>query len=243
LAQAVTTVWRTDLGTTLLNGFNSTTAHSAYFHYLCLLQFATKPNHAKFLSRMAPPTGHDASKEAPKVPVVVGPSGGPSISSPPRISGTINYEIPSGFPQDSQDRVRLAEINAKHEFNKTAPNVQGEWKAWKMRIDCAFQLTRAFMDEIIRLGWGATRTLDCARNFILSAWEWAGLVALSKSRAWSEIEASDEWQELEKLLLKSNKQRSDELPETNTNFVDEKHRDCMILFDRVLKKQTLDSSC
>src|SRR6266403_3065657 len=33
LPQAVTTVWRTELGTTLLNGFNSTTDGSAYFRY------------------------------------------------------------------------------------------------------------------------------------------------------------------------------------------------------------------
>ena len=40
LPQAVTTVWRTELGTTLLNGFNSTTDLSAYFRYLCLHQSA-----------------------------------------------------------------------------------------------------------------------------------------------------------------------------------------------------------
>lgn len=42
LAQAVTTVWRTELGTTLLDGFNSTTDGSAYFHYLCSYQFAMR---------------------------------------------------------------------------------------------------------------------------------------------------------------------------------------------------------
>src|SRR5215813_716101 len=41
LPQAVTNVWRTELGTKLLNGLNSTTDISAYFRYLCLLQFAT----------------------------------------------------------------------------------------------------------------------------------------------------------------------------------------------------------
>src|SRR6266496_4475612 len=41
LTQAVTTVWRTELGTTLLNGFNSTTDRSAYFHYLCSYEPAT----------------------------------------------------------------------------------------------------------------------------------------------------------------------------------------------------------
>src|SRR5215831_13104289 len=41
LPQAVTTVWRTELGTTLLNGFNSTTEESAYFRYLCSPQSAT----------------------------------------------------------------------------------------------------------------------------------------------------------------------------------------------------------
>jgi hypothetical protein len=37
LLQTVTTVWRTELGTTLLNGFNSTTDESAYFRYLCFI--------------------------------------------------------------------------------------------------------------------------------------------------------------------------------------------------------------
>ena len=41
LSQAVTTVWRTELGTTLRNGFNSTTEKSAYFRYLCLPQCAS----------------------------------------------------------------------------------------------------------------------------------------------------------------------------------------------------------
>ena len=40
LLQAVTTVWRTELGTTLSDGFNSTTDGSAYFHYLCFTQSA-----------------------------------------------------------------------------------------------------------------------------------------------------------------------------------------------------------
>src|ERR1039457_1517684 len=54
LPQSVTTVWRTELGTTLLNGFNSTTDKSAYFHYLCLYQSATNARDgAEFLSRMA----------------------------------------------------------------------------------------------------------------------------------------------------------------------------------------------
>src|ERR1044072_8104493 len=65
LPQAVTTVWRTKLGTTLLNGFNCTTAESAYFHHLCLLQVCNEPpTHTKFLFRMAPPTGHFAYKRA-----------------------------------------------------------------------------------------------------------------------------------------------------------------------------------
>jgi len=40
LPQTVTTVWRTELGTTLLNGFNSTTDVSAYFRYPGLYQSA-----------------------------------------------------------------------------------------------------------------------------------------------------------------------------------------------------------
>jgi hypothetical protein len=42
LIQTVTTVWRTELGTTLFIGFNSTTEISAYFRYLCVLYFAAK---------------------------------------------------------------------------------------------------------------------------------------------------------------------------------------------------------
>ena len=55
LSQAVTTVWRTELGTTLLDGFNSTTDGSAYFHYLCSYQSAmNRRRQTKFLCRMAP---------------------------------------------------------------------------------------------------------------------------------------------------------------------------------------------
>jgi len=42
LPQAVTTVWRTELGTTLVFGFNSTIEGSAYFPYLRSYQSATK---------------------------------------------------------------------------------------------------------------------------------------------------------------------------------------------------------
>jgi hypothetical protein len=41
LTQTVTTVWRTELGTTLLIGLFRTTAVSAYFRYLGTLQFAS----------------------------------------------------------------------------------------------------------------------------------------------------------------------------------------------------------
>lgn len=55
LPQAVTTVWRTELGTTLRFGFNSTTDKSAYFHYLRLYQSAMNlRTNTKFLSRMDP---------------------------------------------------------------------------------------------------------------------------------------------------------------------------------------------
>jgi hypothetical protein len=55
LTQAVTTVWRTELGTTLIDGFNSTTDKSAYFHYLRSYQSAiNRRMNTEFLSRMAP---------------------------------------------------------------------------------------------------------------------------------------------------------------------------------------------
>ncbi|MBZ5611479.1 MAG: transposase [Acidobacteriia bacterium] len=65
LPQAVTTVWRTELGTTLLIGFNSTTVLSAYFRYLTstiLLESACDARDAKFLPGMALPRGCLASK-------------------------------------------------------------------------------------------------------------------------------------------------------------------------------------
>ena len=65
LLQTVTTVWRTELGTTLLNGFNSTTVESAYFRLPALYQSATNRDAPRerhqFLSRMAPRIGHFAS--------------------------------------------------------------------------------------------------------------------------------------------------------------------------------------
>jgi hypothetical protein len=55
LSQAVTTVWRTELGTTLLDGFNSTTDGSAYFRHLCSYPVCHEPPiRTKFLSRLAP---------------------------------------------------------------------------------------------------------------------------------------------------------------------------------------------
>ena len=50
LAQAVTTIWRTELGTTLIDGFDSTTDSSAYFRYPCSSQSAMP----QFLFRMDP---------------------------------------------------------------------------------------------------------------------------------------------------------------------------------------------
>jgi hypothetical protein len=69
LLQTVTTVWRTELGTTLLNGFNSTTVESAYFRLPVLYQSATNRDAPRerdqFLSRMAPRIGHFASDRLP----------------------------------------------------------------------------------------------------------------------------------------------------------------------------------
>jgi hypothetical protein len=42
LPQAVTTGWCTELGTTLVFGFDSTIEGSAYFRYLCAYQSATE---------------------------------------------------------------------------------------------------------------------------------------------------------------------------------------------------------
>jgi len=52
LPQAVTTIWRTELGTTLVFGFNSTTGGSAYFRYLCAFQSATTPPREPSSSRV-----------------------------------------------------------------------------------------------------------------------------------------------------------------------------------------------
>jgi hypothetical protein len=47
----------------LLIGFNSTTALSAYFRSWVFPVSLKPPHRAKFLTRMAPPCGHPASKE------------------------------------------------------------------------------------------------------------------------------------------------------------------------------------
>jgi hypothetical protein len=52
LPQAVTTIWRTELGTTLVFGINSTTGGSAYFRYLCAFQSATTPPREPSSSRV-----------------------------------------------------------------------------------------------------------------------------------------------------------------------------------------------
>jgi hypothetical protein len=65
LPRTVTTIWRTELGTKLLNGFDSTTEKSAYFHYLRSYHAAMNCRiKGRFLSRMAPLTGHSASMES-----------------------------------------------------------------------------------------------------------------------------------------------------------------------------------
>jgi len=64
LAQTVTTVWRTELGTTLSIGFNSTTGVSAYFRYLGIPSLPQPRHHAKFLASMAPLRGFFAFKGA-----------------------------------------------------------------------------------------------------------------------------------------------------------------------------------
>jgi len=57
LAQAVTTVWGTKLGTRLLNGFNSTTDDTAYFALPVASHSMPVVEHtAKFLPGMVPPT-------------------------------------------------------------------------------------------------------------------------------------------------------------------------------------------
>jgi hypothetical protein len=65
LPRTVTTIWRTELGTKLLNGFDSTTDKSAYFHYLRSFHAAMNRRiKGQFLSCMVPPAGHSASEEA-----------------------------------------------------------------------------------------------------------------------------------------------------------------------------------
>jgi hypothetical protein len=55
---AVTTVWCTELGTTLVNGLKRTTEISAYFHCLNLFSMHThRALHTRFLSRLAPAPG------------------------------------------------------------------------------------------------------------------------------------------------------------------------------------------
>ena len=54
LTHAVTTVWCTELGATLLDGFNSTTVGSAYFHYLGFNQSATPSRQRQVPLRYGP---------------------------------------------------------------------------------------------------------------------------------------------------------------------------------------------
>ncbi len=64
LTQTVTTVWRTELGTTLLIGLFSTTATSAYFRYLSIHQSASTSGATPSSSPVWPRAGgHLAFKE------------------------------------------------------------------------------------------------------------------------------------------------------------------------------------
>jgi hypothetical protein len=64
--QAVTTVWRTELGTTLLIGFNSTTDVSAYFRSWVFPVSLKPPHRAKFLTSMARHAGIPLLRELPR---------------------------------------------------------------------------------------------------------------------------------------------------------------------------------
>jgi len=155
-----------------------------------------------------------APKEAPKVPAVAGPSATSSVRSTPRISGTIIYQFPYGFPPESQNRVKLAEIAAKQQFNDTARDVQREFLLRKMRITCLMQPTKTLVTEAIRLGWGVNTIYDCVRDFVLRAAGWAGL-NIGTQDFWDEIEASPEWKEYEEMLKGSTGKISEALPESS----------------------------
>jgi hypothetical protein len=124
-------------------------------------------------------------KRFPTPPVVVGGYGYPSISLNRTIRGSISYQYPPDFPEDSRAPVKLEEIRAAREFNDKSKGVT-ERDLRVMLLACAMRPALTFAHEMIQLDWGADSHV---RDFVRNALVWAGLPADT------DFEASVQWRQ------------------------------------------------
>jgi hypothetical protein len=137
-----------------------------------------------------------SNKQSPKPPVVVGGWGSPSIPLNRTITGTINYQYPPNFPEDSLAPVKLEEIRAAQEFNdKGKATPERDLRA--MLLLCAMRPALTFAHEMIQLDWGANRIDSHVRDFVRNALVWAGLPADT------DFEASVQWRQYQDKLFES----------------------------------------
>jgi hypothetical protein len=135
-------------------------------------------------------------KPLPKPPVVVGGYGSPSVSLNRTVRGSINYQYPPDFPEESRALVKLEEIRAGRDFNDKSKGVS-ERELRAMLLVCAMRPALAFTHEMIRLDWGADRIDSHMRDFVGDTLRWAGLPTDT------EFETSAEWRRYQDELLEA----------------------------------------
>jgi len=133
-------------------------------------------------------------KRFPKPPVVVGGYGSPSIPLNRTVKGSINYQYPPDFPEDSRAAVKLEEIRAARQFSEKSKDTP-ERNLRAMLLVCAMRPALAFAREMIQLRWGADRIDSRVRDFVQDALSWVDLPTNT------DFEASAEWREYQDALL------------------------------------------
>ena len=134
------------------------------------------------------------AKQSPKPPIAVGGWGSPSIPLNRTIRGSINYQYPPDFPEDSRTPIKREEIRAARELTEKSKDVS-ERDLRVMLLACAMRPALAFALEMIRIHWGADRIDSQVRDFIRGSLVWAGLPPDTN------FEASAEWRRYQDELL------------------------------------------
>jgi hypothetical protein len=141
------------------------------------------------------------AKQSPKPPIAVGGWGSPSIPLNRTIRGSINYQYPPDFPEDSRAPIKLEEIRSGREFNDKSKGVT-ERDLRPMLLVCAMRPALAFAREMIQLRWGADRIDSHVRDFVRGSLAWVKLPTNA------DFEASAEWHQYQNELLEIAKSQS-----------------------------------